>query len=160
MAKRAPKTVDTTLAEPAVIAPLDAPEAAAAAPKESPAPTIGRTVLFVLPTTSKRAGEIRPAVVVRVNSVDPVYGSVNLNVQLDGPNDTGEAAWQGSVKQDQDGHAPGSWHWMPYQVGQAKKTEAVIAATNPDEIQALRRDLDETRGHVQRLGSQPGIKLF
>ena len=94
----------------------------------STAPTIGRVVYYVLPAYSKRSGEIRPAVVVRVNSLDPQYGSVNLRVLTDGPNDTGEAEWHGSVQQDQDGKRPGSWHWMPYQVQQHAKQETAAKA--------------------------------
>lgn len=84
----------------------------------NPTPTIGSIVLYVLPAHSKRAGEIRPASVVHVNSTDPVHGSINLNVQLDGPNDAGEHEWHGSVQQDQEGKKPGTWHWMDYQVQQ------------------------------------------
>ncbi len=78
-------------------------------------PTVGRTVLFVLPITHRRAGEIRPAIVVRVNP-----DSVNLSVQMDGPNDYQDdgaynTTWVGSASHDQDGKAPGSWHWMPVQ---------------------------------------------
>jgi hypothetical protein len=95
---------------------------------DNPTPTIGRTVLFVLPSTSRRAGEIRPASVVRVNSLDPVYGSINLSVQLDGPHDSGEPKWQGSVHQDQDGKKPGTWHWMDYQVQQHQAGTSVHAS--------------------------------
>jgi hypothetical protein len=78
-------------------------------------PTVGRTVLFVLPDSSKRAGEIRPATVVRVNAPERPDTTCNLIVHLDGPNDQGEAAWRGSVAYD-DTARPGTWHWMPYQL--------------------------------------------
>lgn len=86
-------------------------------------PTVGRTVLFVLPMGSPRAGEIRPATIVRVNQ-----DSCNLRVHLDGPNDVHadhvEAPWRGSVsyKQPEKGSdpVPGSWHWMDYQLQTAR----------------------------------------
>lgn len=84
-------------------------------------PTVGRVVYFVLPNGAKRMGEIRPAIITRVNP-----DSVNLSVICDGSNDDGGApTWVGSVKLDQETKAEGTWHWMPYQIGQAKKTEEV-----------------------------------
>lgn len=119
----------------------------------SQSPTIGRTVLFVLPSSSKRAGEIRPATVVRVNSTDPTYGSVNLRLQLDGPNDAGEPDWQGSVKQDQDGKAPGSWHWMQVQQAGGGFEARISALEKANELRAM---LSGTES-VQPFAHQPSI---
>ncbi|HYE07691.1 MAG TPA: hypothetical protein VEL07_19385 [Planctomycetota bacterium] len=98
-------------------------------------PTVGRTVLFVLPN-GRRRGEIRPATVVRVNG-EGEYQTCNLRVITDGPNDENalvasspdgesislpyrEPDWRGSVAYHQhaEGEAPkpGTWHWMPYQL--------------------------------------------
>jgi hypothetical protein len=52
-----------------------------------------------------RAGDIYPAMVVRVN--DPVTGYVNLKVMLDGP----DTYWATSVWYDAN-KADRSWHWM------------------------------------------------
>lgn len=100
-------------------------------------PTVGRVVLYVLPGQSPRRGEIRPAIVVRVNG----DGAVNLHVLTDGPNDRGsrtltgpsgehvavpyvEPEWVGSAPYDQPAEGarpmPGTWHWMPYQLQMAK----------------------------------------
>lgn len=104
----------------------------------TPTPTIGRVVYFVLPS-----GAIRPAVITNV-----FPNSVNLSVQLDGPNDgvldtvgagntDGNTRWAGSVVLDQDGKAPGTWHWMEYQLSKVpavsesaveKSTEVVSPA--------------------------------
>jgi len=63
-----------------------------------------------------RAGEVYPAVVVRV--LDPVsYPGVNLQVHLDG-NDT---LWAASRTE---GDEPGQWRWPTYQPGQDLKTTA------------------------------------
>jgi len=73
--------------------------------------TVGRIVLYVLPS-SKGAGEIRPAIVVRVWT----ERSVNLQVFADGD---GSAAndglpatnWITSATLDQAGKMNGTWHW-------------------------------------------------
>jgi hypothetical protein len=85
----------------------------------SPAPTIGRLVYFVMPD-----GSVRVATVVRV------VPSVNLVLHLDGTNDglasgAPSTRWVPSVQQDQTGKKPGTWHWMPFQMGQAAKTDDV-----------------------------------
>jgi hypothetical protein len=95
--------------------------ATAASPAANPiTPTVGRTVLYVLPESAVRAGEIRPAVVVRVNP-----DTVNLHVHTDGPNDCPAnggcfPSWVGSASYHQpaEGEAliPGTWHWMDYQL--------------------------------------------
>ena len=74
----------------------------------------GRIVHYVLPETDPRAGEIRPAIIVRVHSgldhpVDP--GMCNLKVITDGPNDSFLAdQWVGSVCHAVD-PTPGCWSW-------------------------------------------------
>lgn len=58
-------------------------------------------------------GAIYPAMVVEVWGDEP--GSrVNLKVELDGT----DSYWATSR---QVGEGPGTYHWMPYQIGQAKK---------------------------------------
>ena len=76
-------------------------------------PSICRIVNFVLPAESKRAGEIRPAIVVRAHTPighDEAPGMVNLHVFLDGLNDLGERSWKESVIYSA-AKAPGTWHW-------------------------------------------------
>lgn len=81
--------------------------------------TEGRIVHFVLPN-----GEHRPAMVVRVFRQDdkaPADGKCNLQVFLDGTNDTrtlvepgmvsGFTLWATSKICDPSG-APGTWHWI------------------------------------------------
>lgn len=68
-------------------------------------PTIGRVVIYLLPTNHKlhNNGAVEaPAMVVRVFD----DGKCNLKVQLDG-NDT---TWATSVLE---GTTPGTWHWPP-----------------------------------------------
>jgi len=75
-------------------------------------PTVGRIVHYVLAPNdlpNARVGEVRPAVVVRVNPT----GSLNLSVILDGTNDQkrdplSTSLWCGSVDE---GSVPGTWHW-------------------------------------------------
>lgn len=76
-------------------------------------PSIGRIVHYVLPSTSRRAGEVRPAIIVRalrpmIDPTDP--GMCNLHVVLDGPNDAGTSEWAGSVLYSA-GREPDTWHW-------------------------------------------------
>jgi hypothetical protein len=63
-------------------------------------------------------GDKAAAIVVAVHGDKP-DSYVNLKVMLDGSDDY----WATSVKVS-DGEQPGAYHWMPYQVGQAKKHEA------------------------------------
>lgn len=85
-------------------------------------PTVGRLVYYVAygtPGGEYKAGAERAAVITQVNA----DGTVGLCIL----NPTG-MFFTVSVKNDQDGKAPGTWHWMPYQVGQAAKTEAAEKA--------------------------------
>jgi hypothetical protein len=89
-------------------------------------PTEGRIVNYVLPT-GRNAGQVRPAIIVRVWPDNDE--SIQLQVFTDCTNDGTEyspgVVWKTSVHHDQEGKAPGTWHWMEYQVGQAAKTEAL-----------------------------------
>jgi hypothetical protein len=77
-------------------------------------------------------GQVVPAMVVAVWGDTP-KSAVNLKVMLDGSDDY----WVTSTsvedeRADKDGnaiHTPGRYHWMPYQVGQAKRHEAEKAAS-------------------------------
>ncbi|ABS69716.1 hypothetical protein Xaut_4495 [Xanthobacter versatilis] len=79
----------------------------------------GRIVHYVLPETNPRAGEIRPAIIVRVNTgLDhPGLGGLcNLKVVTDGPNDDFlPDLWVGSVPFSEQPE-PGCWSW-PRPVG-------------------------------------------
>lgn len=83
--------------------------------------SVGRIVNYVLPKDHPRAGEVRPAIVVRVwNQVGALAnaGMSNLQVFLDGRNDDPAAAvngptkWVGSVLYSE-APEPGTWHWPP-----------------------------------------------
>jgi hypothetical protein len=75
-------------------------------------------------------GQVYPADVVRTWGDTP-ESAVNLQVKLDG-NDT---FWVTSATVS-DGPEPGKFHWMPYQVGQAAKTEAAEARADAAESAA------------------------
>lgn len=97
---------------------------ASTTPGQPPRPTPGRIVYYV--PKYPVDGGVRPAIVVRVYS----DVCVSLQVFTDGSNDGPGAEANGvmhvtSVMQDPTGQQPRSWHWMPYQVGQAQKTDAV-----------------------------------
>lgn len=80
--------------------------------------TEGRIVHYVLPD-----GQHRPAIVVRVwdrNPDDPI-GCCQLQVFVDGSNDHHQISanevghgtvWRTSVRCDEVGKAPGTWHWI------------------------------------------------
>ena len=85
--------------------------------------TVGRIVHYVLPQGHHRAGEVRPAVIVRVwQQLDhpSMPGMVNLQVLLDGSNnmsalrhpDAQPMQWRGSVLHSAAPN-PGTWHWPP-----------------------------------------------
>lgn len=135
----------TAPAAPAPTAPV-APAADAAPARRAPRPTVGRVVLYRL---KDRYGEIvsRPALVVRVwDRADDVMPLVQLQVFADGSNDgpdyAGGIVWKTSVHYDESG-AEGTWHWMPYQLGQAAK--------NDGELALLRSDVDNLREAVALL---------
>lgn len=60
-------------------------------------------------------GDVLPATVLKVWSED----CINVKVFLDGSDDY----WVTSIGVSE-GPEPGKFHWMPYQIGQAKKHEA------------------------------------
>jgi len=82
-------------------------------------PTIGRIVHF-------KAAEdvVRPAIITEVHS------DTCVNLQVFQP---GQDNWRTSVTQ---GEGVGQWQWMPYQVGQAAKTEE------------LEKQLEEMKGQA------------
>lgn len=97
-------------------------------------PTIGRIVWYRLSAVdvsdiarhrlnhndggnSVAAGDVYPAMIVRVHGNTP-DAYCNLKVMLDGP-DTHWATSRKVGAPDEDG----AYHWMPYQVSQAKKHE-------------------------------------
>lgn len=99
-------------------------------------PTVGRIVEFVL-TDKYGVNQIRPAIIVRVWNDD----MVQLQVFTDGTNDGPEYAtgiyWATSVHRSEN-KEPRTWDWMPFQKGQAAKTEELEKKllpfeTNPSE---------------------------
>ena len=64
-----------------------------------------------------KEGAIYPAMVVETFGDKP-NSRVNLKVELDG----NDSFWATSIIV---GEGPGHYHWMPYQTGQAAKTEAL-----------------------------------
>lgn len=84
-----------------------------------PQPSVGRIVHYVLPESSRRSGEIRPAIITRVwSKIEDVAspGMSNLSVFQDQSDDFGDSVFnarmQGSVLYDESGK-PGTWHWPP-----------------------------------------------
>lgn len=77
-------------------------------------PTVGRIVHFVLPPEHKRAGEVRPAIIVMVNGSDP-HATVNPNVFLDPANDEPLRSFDAcSVTYDESPKpALRTWCWPP-----------------------------------------------
>jgi hypothetical protein len=79
-------------------------------------PTIGRIVNF-----RGSDGRVRAAIVTYV------WSDICINLRAFGhDSDDKEDGSHTSVEMHEDGRAS-SWHWMPYQKGQAAKTEAVQA---------------------------------
>ena len=100
-------------------------------------PTKGRIVWYVLSAqdadtikrrrqhtaeigNEAREGSVYPAMIVETWGDKP-DSAVNLKVELDGY----DVHWATSRKI---GEGPGTYHWMPYQKGQAAKTEAAKLA--------------------------------
>lgn len=82
----------------------------------TPAPTVMRMVLFVMPS-----GAIRPA------CIHDVHGPTCVSLSVfTGANDTlngrplEAVTRQTSVMHDQDGKKPGTWHWNEHQVATGK----------------------------------------
>ncbi len=78
---------------------------------------VGSMVRYVLPD-GRSAGEVRPAVVVRIWDEPKTVGTSNLNVFTDGDNDypgTDGLLWATSITYDKSG-APGTWH-LPGDLG-------------------------------------------
>lgn len=72
-------------------------------------PTVGRIVHFVLPG-GRSAGEVRPAIITRVNNET----NVNLRVYLDGPNDEGASDYESSaILTNEEKRDPRGWFWPP-----------------------------------------------
>jgi hypothetical protein len=78
-----------------------------------------------------KAGQIVPAVIVAVWGNTPTC-AVNLKLFLDGSDNH----WITSVSV---GEKDGDYHWMPYQVGQAAKTEAAekLAALTDTQLEKV-----------------------
>lgn len=102
----------------------------------TPKPTVGRIVLVPIQTTRPSTIgpvpgpiEIRPAIIVRVfdQIADQETGMPLINVRAftDGANDdpgmNTSAEWLTSLHYSQTDHRPGTWHWMPFQLGASAK---------------------------------------
>ncbi len=71
-------------------------------------PTLGRIVLFKLPDSHQRAGELRPAIVVNANGESD---TVNLRVFLDPANDA--PLLEGDACSVHEGTENRTWCWPP-----------------------------------------------
>ncbi len=110
-------------------------------------PTVGRTVMFVMPGNAIRPdseGQIRPAVIVRVfERPDGETPCVNLQVFVDGTNDgylhDRATQWVTSCSFDAD-KLPGSWHWpeikpsVPAPVAAVPAPVAAVTASEPTPV--------------------------
>lgn len=154
----APSEAPTVPLAAPVVAPVElvAPSPAPAPLAWTPggiAPTVGRIVNCVLPAGHRRAGEIRPAIVARVNQT-----SVNLDVFLDGPNDSSDierldVGWFGSAPYDESAK-PGTWHWAPDSSNEWAGAQVYMNAHNK-----LRDDHQLLLSIVTHLAANPGIKI-
>lgn len=77
-----------------------------------------------------KADQIVPAMVVAVWGDTPIC-AVNLKLMLDGADDYWVTSTSVEAEQPDGSHTPGKYHWMPYQKGQAAKTEALEAKLEP-----------------------------
>jgi len=114
-------------------------------------PTLGRIVWY-----RGEDGEFRAAIVVGVNS------DFNVNLQVLGHHagDT-QCGPMDSVTHADPEQEPlcfPSWHWMPYQVEQAKKAEAMLPASHP--VQQLANAVGGTLEHVERLPDGTGAAVL
>jgi hypothetical protein len=80
---------------------------------------VRKRVMFRVGGNTPYVGKIYPAIVVETWNTQSAFGAINLKVQLDGPDDY----WAQNVKP---GGEPGTYQWMPYQKGQAAKTEEIM----------------------------------
>lgn len=130
-----PSTTTDSGAAPKAATPAPAAKSAASgdqsphvAPAPAPKPTIGRSVHFFLKNPK---GEVvcRPAIVVDVHSGDCITCQVFLAPwdRDPGPNAVRDDGMRTSVLRSTE-HLPGTWNWMPYQMGQAAKTQEAEAA--------------------------------
>lgn len=120
------------MTEPATT--TDAPKTAATgdqsphvAPPPPPKPTIGRSVHYFL-KGKDGAVVCRPAIVVDVHSGECVTLQVFLAPwdRDQGPNARWDDGCRTSVPRGTE-HAPNTWNWMPYQLGQAQLTQQAQA---------------------------------
>lgn len=72
-------------------------------------PSPGRIIHYVLPAGAPRAGEIRPAMIIRVWGPE----MVNAKIFLDGPNNDAGVADHGYSISYSEEKLPGTWHWPP-----------------------------------------------
>lgn len=122
-------------------------------------PTVGRIVEFC---DKDRNGKevIRPAIIVQVWTED----CVNLQVFTDGHNDNEfgvNVKWLTSVLYSEEARYC-SWHWMKYQLGQAKNTEKLEKKLSEKEdndeiVKAARLCHEVNRAYCRSIGddSQP-----
>ena len=94
-------------------------------PTPSPVtPTIGRIVLVPVQTKEQTsAGSVPGPVVIRPGIIVNVAAdALHINVRAfgDGSNDNLDGEWLTGLSYDQDNHSVGTYHWMPFQLQQAK----------------------------------------
>lgn len=96
-------------------------------------PTVGRIVHYIPTDGEFHEGPIEPhaAVVVKVNADD------NVNLAIFDQGGSVHAKQNVSLVQDGDLGGPGSCQWMPYQIGQAAKTEQLQKQIPPVDPNAL-----------------------
>lgn len=107
-------------------------------------PTIGRVVNY-----RGKDGEIRAAIVTKV------HGSFCINLYVLG-HDAGDVnlGYHTSVTHADPAHEPKcfpSWHWMPYQLGQAARTEAAEAKVTQPAPAPTRSGVTITREAIEAL---------
>lgn len=111
-------------------------------------PTAGRIVLFSLPEGFRRAGEVRPAIIVQAFGRDVA----NILVFMDKANDREEFKPETNVDvreftsmSHDDTGAAGTWRWMDYQKGQAAKSDDIFKMTEKaylGAVETLSKDYD------------------
>lgn len=73
-------------------------------------------------------GQVVPAMIVAVWGDSP-DSAVNLKLMLDGTDDYWVTSTNVEETQLDGSHTAGKYHWMPYQMGQAAKTEEALKQT-------------------------------